>query len=212
MRAVNLLPREMRPKRSFEGSGAVIVGGVAAAAIVVLALGAGFMTAHARAASEAQKLADAKSELRLVQRDSLQRQLKIAARVGARRTIPIVPVPPVTAEEQPRLTALASALAGRVQWDRVLREFSQVMPSDITVSSLTLNAPAAGASAQAGGFSLQGLAFSHDSVARLLERLMLIPDLTDVSLSSSTADPASGKVTFQIQAAVKGAAPSGGTS
>lgn len=207
MRAVNLLPQDARPKRSFQGSGAVVVAAVAAVAVIVLALGAGYMTAHTRADSESQKLADAKIQLAQAQRAAQLRQSKIASGPKAN---PIVPVPPVTAQEQPRLTALAQALSGRIDWDRVLREFSQVMPADVTVSSLTLKAPSA--TAAADGFSLAGSAFSHDSVARLLARLMLIPDLANVSLASSTADPANGQVTFQINADVKGAAPAAGAT
>ena len=62
---------------------------------------------------------------------------------------PIVPVPSVTAEEQPRLQAVSSVLATRIAWDRVLREFSLVVPSDVTVSSLTMKAPAAATSSAA---------------------------------------------------------------
>jgi hypothetical protein len=103
----------------------------------------------------------------------------------------------------------------------VLREVSLVVPSDITLTSLTMTAPstsptavvAGGAAAQ--GFVIQGTAFSYDSVARLLSRLALVPDLSDVTLTStgsgaatgssgSSAGPTSG-VQFNITAAVKGA-------
>jgi hypothetical protein len=50
-----------------------------------------------------------------------------------------------------------------------------------------------------------GTAYSHDSVARLMSRMMLIPDLSDVTLASSTAMPNGGGVQFNIAAAVKGA-------
>jgi hypothetical protein len=57
------------------------------------------------------------------------------------------------------------------------------------------------------GLVLIGTTYSHDSVARLLERLMLIPDLTDVTLTSSTASTSGGVtiVQFNISANVKGA-------
>ncbi|HET7648179.1 MAG TPA: PilN domain-containing protein [Gaiellaceae bacterium] len=209
MKAVNLLPRDARPQRSFHGSGAVIVAAVAAAAVVVLALGAGYMTAHARADRAQQQLASAKTLLQQVQREAQQQQERSASKTPP---VPIVPVPPVTAEEQPRLTALASALAGRVAWDRVLREFSQVMPSDITVSSLTLKAPPDGTALLGSAFVVQGLAFSHDSVARLMARLELIPDLGSVSLASSSADPQTGRVSFEVDASLKGDAQAGATS
>jgi hypothetical protein len=40
-----------------------------------------------------------------------------------------------------------------------------------------------------------------------MTRLMLIPDLSNVSLTNSTAGPAGGAVTFQVTANVKGAPP-----
>src|SRR6185312_9196087 len=67
--------------------------------------------------------------------------------------------------------------------------------------------PATGA---AQGFSIAGDAFSYDSVARLLSRLSLVPDLTDVTLTntsagSSAAAGSASSVQFNISANVKGA-------
>lgn len=203
MRAVNLLPVEAQPARSFRGSGAAVVGAVAVLAVVVVGLGAAFLSAHSHAVSERQQLADAQLQLAQV-----NAQEQAAAAKATKRAKPIVAVPAVTAEQQPRLDALAQALSQRIAWDRVLREFSLVVPSDITVSSLTMSAP--GAHTPAGAttsFSLVGEAYSNDSVARLLSRLALVPDLTGVSLSSSSADPGTGQVSFTVKASVKGAAP-----
>jgi Tfp pilus assembly protein PilN len=57
------------------------------------------------------------------------------------------------------------------------------------------------------GLTIAGLAFSQDGVARLLSRLMLIPDLSDVTLASSAAatNSTSAGVQFNISASVKGA-------
>jgi hypothetical protein len=62
---------------------------------------------------------------------------------------------------------------------------------------------AVGASSQ--GLVIEGTTYSHDAVARLLSRLMLIPDLENVTLANSTAAPDSGLVDFSIAASVKGA-------
>jgi hypothetical protein len=101
----------------------------------------------------------------------------------------------------------------------VLREVSLVIPSDITLGSLTMTAPSTASAAAATpgvataqGFVVQGSAFSYDSVARLLSRLALVPDLSNVTLTStgsgaapgSSAAPAGG-VQFNITATVKGA-------
>jgi len=81
-----------------------------------------------------------------------------------------------------------------------------------------MSAPTAASSAAAAtpgstatqGFVIQGSAFSYDSVARLLSRLALVPDLSDVTLTStsaagSAAPTAAGGVQFNISATVKGA-------
>ena len=70
------------------------------------------------------------------------------------------------------------------------------------VSTLTLTQPAA-ATASSQGLSLAGVTYSYDGVARLLARMSLIPDLTNVELKSSST--AQGIVTFTIGAGVKGA-------
>ena len=51
------------------------------------------------------------------------------------KTKPIIPIPAVTSEEQPRLAAIAGAMSTRIAWDRILREFSLVVPDDITISN-----------------------------------------------------------------------------
>jgi len=210
MRAVNLLPRDAQMRKSIRDEDPAVVVGSALAVVVVIALGAGFVTAHNRAGSEQQKLAAARSEL-----GRLSAELKpvkpVSPTKSSKPARPVIAVPAVTAEEQPRLDALASALSSRIAWDRVLREFSLVVPSDVSVSSLSMTAPAApstttsSTAASTNGFALAGVAWSHDSVARLLARLMLIPDLSDVTLASSVADAKTGRVTFTINAAVKGA-------
>ena len=135
--------------------------------------------------------------------------------------------PSITGEEASWLSAVSTDLSQRIAWDRVLREVSLVIPSDVTLTSLTMTAPTitpvvpgvvtpapAGA---AQGFVVAGDAFSYDSVARLLSRLALVPDLSDVTLTStgsgsspgsasagSSSAPGDG-VQFNISAAVKGA-------
>ena len=48
-----------------------------------------------------------------------------------------------------RVTALATALGQRVAWDRLLREVSQVVPSDVWLLNLNAQSPAVGAAAAA---------------------------------------------------------------
>jgi len=209
MRAVNLLPSGSESRKSFRREDPAVVIGSALGVIVLLALGAGFMNVHAKVNAEQQKLTVARTELAKL---SLTKKEPVVVKPVV--TKPIVPIPAVTSEEQPRLTALTSAMSTRIAWDRILREFSLVLPSDVTVTALTLTAPPAPVAAVAGtapapaasqGLTVTGTAFSHDGVARLLSRLMLIPDLTNVTLANSTATTGSAGVQFSISAAVKGA-------
>jgi len=138
------------------------------------------------------------------------------------------PASPVVAElpqqRQTRVTALATVLGQRVAWDRLLREVSQVVPSDVWL--VTLNAlapsispastatPAAGAEPQQS-FTVTGCTYSQDSVARFLARLSVVPDLMNMTLgrSQSSGDASgggsggggqcpAGMFTFTLQGAV----------
>ena len=80
----------------------------------------------------------------------------------------------------------------------------------VTTTTMVMVGLAAAAPVASGNsFSIDGNAYSHEGVARLLTRLTLIPDLTDVTLGSSTR-VSPGKrsaVQFTINAAVR--APGG---
>jgi Tfp pilus assembly protein PilN len=214
MRAVNLLPADLAPRKSFRKEDPAVVIGSALGVIVIMALGAGFMNVHSKVNADQKQLTAARAEL--AQLSLLKRPPVVALKPVETR--PIVPVPAVTGEEQPRLAALSSAMSTRIAWDRILREFSLVLPNDVTLASLTLTAPVAVATTPGApatpagggqGLSMAGSAYSHDGVARLLSRLMLIPDLTNVTLANSASagtSPGGGtSVQFTISADVKGA-------
>jgi len=203
VRAVNLLPRDAAQAKSIRNEDPAVVVGSAFGVIVIIALSVGFMAAHSKASSEQKQLTAARIELGKL---SLNKVTPAPVKKHV-QTRPIIPVPAVTSEEQPLLEAVAGAMSTRIAWDRILREFSLVVPDDITISTLTMTAPGGTTTPSQGeGLAISGLAFSHDSVARLLSRLMLIPDLSDVSLASSTAATNGGSgVTFSINASVKGA-------
>jgi Tfp pilus assembly protein PilN len=205
VKAVNLLPRDETSGRGARRVDPLVVGGAVLLVAVVGGTAGGYVLEHKHAGSEQQQLASAQAQLAAAQA-RLQHQQTARAKT-------ILPTPSVTSQEKPWRDAVASALSTRIAFDRALLEFERVVPSDVTVSNLSMAAPAAssttttpGASGTGGGtFSLSGKTFSEDGVARLLSRLMLVPDLTGVSLTSSTADPATGIVTFDIEAQVKGA-------
>jgi Tfp pilus assembly protein PilN len=210
VRAVNLLPKEANQRgKSIRAEDPAVVVGSALGLVVLLALALGFMNVHSKVGAEQKKLTAARLELGLLAREK---------RVEPKTYKPvkqkaIVPIPAVASEEQPRLAAVSSALATRIAWDRILREFSLVLPSDVSLKSLALTAPVTAAVPATTGaptgtgtqnLTMDGTTFSHDAVARLLSRLMLIPDLSNVTLASSTASD-TGEVEFNITAGVKGA-------
>jgi Tfp pilus assembly protein PilN len=168
--------------------------------VVVAAVGGGFALAHSHAASERQKLATAKSELVQLQKEQTQS--------GSVAT-PIIPTPAVTGQAPTWQAALASALAGRIAWDSVLSQLGRVTPANVTFTNVALGATAAAsATASPGTLTLSGTAFTQDAVAQLLARLQLVPNLTNVTLTSSTADPKSGVVSYVIGAQINAPATS----
>jgi Tfp pilus assembly protein PilN len=188
VRAVNLIPRENTRSSGGPPKPAVLAAAIAGAAVVGI-IGGGNLIQTARVSSAQKTLNAAK--------------IQLAATPLPPKVPRVAPPPPAVAQQmQPRLQAVTVALSTRIAWDRLLREFSLVLPSDIQLNTLTLTQPAA-ATASSQGLSLAGVTYSYDGVARLLARMSLIPDLTDVSLKSSSI--AQGVVSFTIGANVKGA-------
>jgi Tfp pilus assembly protein PilN len=199
MRAVNLLPRDDGRQGPSKNTLLTVV--TAASGIVFVSAVLGALTIV-----EGGKLAQAKEEL-------LQVEAQLAAVPAAPRPRPEIEVKLGT-EQTARVTALSTALARRVAWDRILREISLTLPDDISLQVLKTKSPVSGATQDpaapstpatlATGLQLEGTTFSHASVARLLSRLQVIPDLTNVQLVDSTR-PAQGPsvVKFKIAADVR---------
>lgn len=178
MRAVNLLPRD-QGQRAIKKESLPLLVGACTFLLVAAVLGAMFMMGSGKIASAQRNL------------DDLNRQF---------RALPPPPPGPTAAQQQlageqsARVSALTTALASRVSWDRVFREFSLVLPEDVWLTSLSAKSPispATNASSTGGStvpsmFTIQGRTYSHDGVARLLSRLQVVPDLTNVQLISST--------------------------
>ena len=194
MRAVNLLPRDDRRQRSGPAQkNPLLVGGVAGTVLVTAIIAAAFLLASGGVADNQGRYDAAQAELAAT------------------------PAPPPTnaqatqldQEKNARITALSSALAGRLAWDRVLREVSLVLPDDVWLTSLSAQAPAAAATPGASaGFTLNGRTYSHDGVARLLARLAVVPHLANVQLlhsASATSETGRKVVEFSINANVKAA-------
>ena len=178
MRAVNLLPKDQGQHTIKKESLPVLVG-ACSGVLVAAVLGAMFMMGSGKVAAQQRKL------------DDLNRIY---------RALPPPPAGPSAAQQQlageqsARVSALSSALTSRVAWDRIFREFSLVLPDDVWLTTLTAKSPISPATNVSSGsgtgapsqFVITGRTYSHDGVARLLSRLQVVPDLTNVQLMSST--------------------------
>jgi Tfp pilus assembly protein PilN len=203
MRAVNLLPRD-QGQRTIKKESLPLLIGACSGLLVLALLGAMFMMGSGKIASQQRKL------------DDLNRQFQ---------ALPPPPPGPTAAQQQlageqsARVAALTTALSSRVSWDRVFREFSLILPEDVWLTSLVAKSPispATNASSSGGStvpsmFTIQGRTYSHDGVARLLSRLQVVPDLTNVQLISSIRSKVGNQpvVDFTIAADISAAGGTG---
>jgi Tfp pilus assembly protein PilN len=192
MRAVNLLPRDAKSAGGLNSKNLPAIVGAGMGVIVVAALSAGYLSASAKVATAQKALDHVKAQLAATPLPP-----------STTTTTPVETTPAaVSAEQAPRLQAVSTVLAQRIAWDRILREFSLVLPSDVWIQSLSMTAPTTTAT---NGFTIQGTTYSYDSVARMLARLNLVPDLYGVTLTGTSG---SGRlVTFSIAANIKGGTP-----
>lgn len=213
MRAVNLLPRE--PKRLRKRSGVAFQLALVSPLVVGSLLAAGYLLTSS-------KVNDRKGTLQAL-RDELAELPSPAPQAPSN--------PELVAQRDQRISALATALQGRVAWDRILGKVSAVLPDDVWLSSLstqaapapapttttqttteagetttTTTSPTSPAPAPMTALTIIGSTYSQESVARFLSRLAVIPELQDVKLVQSAQTTASGQgiVSFTIQATVKG--------
>jgi Tfp pilus assembly protein PilN len=198
MRAFNLLPREEAAERSTRlGLAQVLV--ALLGLLVVAGLGTGYLFMSGRVADKQAQVDDLR-----VQVADLDVPSEAPEEVGAGEAVPLA------ADAAARTAALAGALTGRVAWDRVLRKVTLVVPEEIWFTTVTAtspdaaaaagSAPAADPAAEAGNsLTIAGTAGSQDVVARLLARLAVIPELTNVKLQASTAElQENGSTTFSF--------------
>jgi Tfp pilus assembly protein PilN len=183
MRAVNLLPRQ-HVEQKRERPNAVALGALIAGAAVLLVLVAGFLLANRSVDRQRQALADARAMLAATPAH------EVSAKTQAFRAT-------LLSQREQRSLALAAAIGKRVAWDRILRRVALVMPGDVWLQSLTGSVPLDSTLAPTTtttpsalpplptALTIQGYTYSQDGVARLLERLAVVPDLQNVQLQTS---------------------------
>ena len=176
MRAVNLLPSDDAADGRRLPAVPVLVGCVGVV-VVTAVLAVMFMSASGSVAQQRSALEQAQAEF---------------AAIPAPPTAPAVDSQ-LTQLHQTRVTALEAALGQRVTWDRLLREVSQIVPSDVWLITLSAQAPTGPPAAvttpptPATGFTIAGCTYSQESVARFLSRLYVVPDLSSMTLGTSGA-------------------------
>jgi Tfp pilus assembly protein PilN len=200
MRAFNLLPREeARPAKERESPLPHIL--VALAGVLVFAaLAALYLSSSADVTKKQGQVEDLRAELAAYQTPPAQQSIDDKAAALAQ-------------ERVGRTTALGTALGKRLAWDRVLREIALVIPSDVTLESISGSSPGApGAAALVDGalpkgITITGHTTSEASVAEFMSRLSVIPELAAVNLEQagvSKDDP--NQVVFTINGNLRGEA------
>jgi Tfp pilus assembly protein PilN len=178
MEAVNLLPEYARGGRRWSAAGSELssrrilpIGGMAA---VGLALLFGLFYFHERSLVSDKKSQLATAQARLVAQEARAEPIKQAQ-----------------TESQARLAVMRSITATRVHWDSVLGDLGRVLPTGVSLSSLSATAPTPSAATTVtatGGstFTINGTTSSHTRVALILDRLALLPWLSSIGLQSTT--------------------------
>jgi Tfp pilus assembly protein PilN len=186
MRAVNLLPADATRRRWGAGGDrdaakrVLLTAGVVAAVLVAL-LGAAFVHAHMSVSDKQETLAGLEQKVSAAQAK--------AASVQA-----------VRASAQARRVAVTEVDSKRITWEQVLRDLSRVLPGNVWLQSLQAQSPTPTASATTTtstaatastgttptAFVVTGFTSSQKGVARVIDRLAVLPWLSDVSLQSST--------------------------
>jgi len=196
MRAVNLLPRQQVQQTRERRNPAVLVAAIGGAA-VLLALVGGFLLASRSVDRQQQALSTARAELAATPAHHLSPSTQAFRQA-------------VLTQREQRSLALASAIGKRVAWDRILRRFALVLPNDVWLTSLTgsvpldsttgTTAPTASTPLPAAptALSIEGYTYSQASVARLLARLEVLPDLKNVQLTNSEVSQLGGQDVYQF--------------
>lgn len=217
MDAVNLLPLEHKvrakkrstPADNLDGRKTLRTGGLAALAVVVL-LGA--LYGYERSVVNAKKSALAKDQAALAEIKPKADAIKAAQ-----------------ASTAARLSVIANVTTSRMNWDKALNDFARIVPTDSFLTSLAFAAPVQTSSivtpavtptttttstdptaststvapvTTSAVLTVAGTAPGTVAVARVLDRLALIPWLSNVTLGSATRSGDGGGNSFNITATV----------
>lgn len=222
MRAINLLPRDdKRRSGARKPPSAVVLTAVVGGVLVTAVICGMLVLTHGTVTSKQAELDGLQQELAAIPKPAQDQINRSDALV---------------ADKQGRITALNAALARRVAWDRVLREFSQILPDDVWLLKLsgkpptlsTALAPAVPAaspssSAATGAvqppgaatdgdsmFTAEGYTYSQNGVARLMARMQVVPDFEHIQLLFSERGVLSGRPIYHFNVGADIRQPGGG--
>jgi len=203
VRAVNLLPKDLAPERAPFKEALPMVGAATVPLIAASLVFIGYSNARA----------DATAKLGHV--SALQLEVERAKPVAATKT---VDTSALVSSRAARRTALEAALAKELPWDRTLADVARVLPTSVWLTDLTAVSPTpadslvaapapvptTGPTSGASGFSIDGYTLTMDDVALLLQRLQLLPTLSNVTLNSTSQTVIGVKpvVQFSITASI----------
>jgi Tfp pilus assembly protein PilN len=175
MQAVNLLPVDLRgAKHASHGVNvaperALRVGGACVGALVLI-VAALYIFERAQVSSKKSDLADSRSTL-----------VNTEAKVATIRA--------TEAQVAGRVNVVRSITGGQMVWDHTLADLARVLPNGVFLENLQASAPTTASVAEgtpASTFTTVGVAPATVRVADVLDRLALLPWLSDVSLQSTS--------------------------
>ena len=185
MKAVNFIPPEQRRRGALPlaraGKPTLLL--IAALTIALVAVVAAQLASNAVQAR--------RDELALTQRrlDAAHRRLPALERLRD-----------AAQARQERLTVVRRLAGPRLDWGRLLGDVSRALPADATLTTLAGSAPGAAAGSETGTatqpspagatggsfvLDLAGCTADHAGVARIMDRLRAVRDVSDVRLVSS---------------------------
>lgn len=196
MKRFNLLPPEQRVKASRDRG---LLYAIAGLVVLVLALGAVYFQQTSVVNNKQAELDQLNAEIQLVQQKIAA--LRPYAEIHNLRTV---------------MAKTAQDIYGaRIPWSNIIEEVSLVIPDNVRLQSMTCTVPsvmlpgpkqAATTVARTPTIDITftGVTYTHKDVAEFMTRLGLIPQLTNIQLSSSTAATSTTTtVTFSVTASLR---------
>jgi Tfp pilus assembly protein PilN len=198
MKRINLLPGEDRAKAKRERG---LIYAVLVLVAVVIALGLVYVAQNSSASSKQEELDGINAQVAVLQQQVAELQ--------------------PYADIQTQRTAMTDAAKGIYQagvpWSSILQQVSLVIPDNVRLTGLNCTVPAtmlpgtvvaaAPAPATEADVTFTGQTYEHRDVAEFMTRLGLIPQLTDIKLTSSTEATATEgtavTVTFTVTARLR---------